>query len=374
MSSHRHYAIDHLRTCMMFVVMLGHPLLPYVTVPRVFNDPYNHIGFDYFAVFLYAFAMQTFFVTAGFSAALVLQRKGAIELWKNRFIRIFLPLLVAYICISPLMRGAYQFAAGVVEYNSIRSGWSIFLEAEWLRWGKVYHLWFLLSLLIFTALSCIGLWCLSATNLDNKISSTLARWLRAKYGLLGLIMFISISTVPSYVLDTGRGTHWSMQITLWMYFVLGWFIYHNKQVITLFVKVRQKALLGAVIIVPICIWATRERLFNEHNVDLVTGLVAGISNGILGACMTITLIGWFYIRFDKTSRLAQEFGKASYWVYLVHFPIVVAVGGIVSTLEIHAAFKYGLTISCSIPIIAITYFVLVLNTPLRYVIVGKSRS
>lgn len=374
MSTDRYYAIDHLRTCMMFVVMLGHPLLPYVTVPRVFNDPSAHIGFDYFAVFLYAFAMQAFFVTAGFSAALVLQRKGALALWKNRFFRIFLPLLFAYICISPLMRGAYQFSAGVVEHDSISAGWTIFMEAEWLRWSKVYHLWFLVSLLIFTGLSCIGLWLLNQTKLTEKLSRNTSTLLLSRYGIFSLITCMSIITIPSYILDTGRGTHWSMQITLWMYFILGWFIYQNNSVISMFKNIWLKNLLVAIAVLPICIWATRERLFNEQNIDLTTGLVAGIANGILGICMTIALIGWFYINLDKNSRLGEEFGKASYWVYLIHFPIVVAVGGLVSIIDSQAMFKYIITIAISIPIIAGSYFVLVLKTPLRYIIVGKSRS
>ncbi|MEM8982322.1 MAG: acyltransferase family protein, partial [Pseudomonadota bacterium] len=97
MTAPRYHAIDNLRTGMMFVVMFGHPLLPYVTVPRSFKDPSAHAAVDVIAVFLYAFAMQAFFVTAGFAAALILERKGIRGLWRNRVTRIFLPLLGAYL-------------------------------------------------------------------------------------------------------------------------------------------------------------------------------------------------------------------------------------------------------------------------------------
>ena len=51
-ASGRNTAIDSLRTAMMCVVMFGHPLLPYTTVPRRFEDPHTHAGFDYLGVFL----------------------------------------------------------------------------------------------------------------------------------------------------------------------------------------------------------------------------------------------------------------------------------------------------------------------------------
>jgi hypothetical protein len=81
----RYHAIDSLRAAMISVVMFGHALLPYVTVPRRFKDPATHLGFDAAAIFLYGFAMPVFFVTAGFTAALLHRRKGVRSLARSRF-------------------------------------------------------------------------------------------------------------------------------------------------------------------------------------------------------------------------------------------------------------------------------------------------
>ena len=51
----RYHAIDNLRAGMISVVMFGHALLPYLTVPRRFSDPQTHIGFDVVAAFFYGF-------------------------------------------------------------------------------------------------------------------------------------------------------------------------------------------------------------------------------------------------------------------------------------------------------------------------------
>jgi glucan biosynthesis protein C len=373
MAKRRFYAIDHLRTCMMFIVMLGHPLLPYVTVPRSFKDPSTHVGFDVAGVFLYAFAMQAFFVTAGFAAALLLERKGSNGLWLNRFSRILIPLLVAYIFISPLMRGAYDFAKAVVEFDSISAGWTVVLAGEWVRWSKLYHLWFLLSLLLFTALAFAGLLIFRRYGVAENLSIWLAKRLKGYSGIILLAVIASLTTIPSYILGTGSGTHWAMQITLFGYFTLGWLLYCQPQIIASWQVRWRLPMIAAILVLPICAWASSARLFKEDSIDISMGVLAGVTNGMIGIFMTAALIGYFYARLDKPNRVAGLLGQTSYWVYLVHFPVVVAAGGLVVVLDMPAIFKYFATLAIAIPLIALSYYVLVLGTPLKYAIGGKTR-
>ncbi|MDF2177221.1 acyltransferase family protein [Aliiglaciecola sp. CAU 1673] len=373
MTTPRYYAIDHLRTAMMFVVMLGHPLLPYVSIPRSFKDSSTHFGFDIVAIFLYAFAMQAFFVTAGFAAALLLEKKGIAGLWRNRFSRIFMPLLVAYILMSPLMRGAYDFAKAVVEYDSIAAGWIVFLSAEWIRWSKLYHLWFLLSLLLFTGLAVAGLSLLRRFGLSKPLCAWTVRRLTGYSGILCLAVLAVLTTTPSYILESGSGTHWSMQITLFGYFALGFFLFWHQEIIRSWQSCWRVSFVAAMLVLPLCVWASRARLFDERNIDLVVGMLAGVSNGVLGISMTIALLGWFHLRLNKPIKNAEVMGQASYWVYLIHYPIVVAAAGVVAVLDVPAVIKYVATLAIAIPLIALSYYLLVLRTPLRFAIAGKAR-
>ena len=185
----RYHTIDHLRATMISIVMFGHAIMPYMTIPRSFKDPMTHIGFDVAAVFLYAFAMPVFFVTAGFSTALVRDRKGTSLLARSHFQRIFLPLLAAYILISPLTRAAYQFARNVVLSGSLQAGLDKVLLGDWIRLGKTYHLWFLASLLLFSALA-IGL-----------------RWVIVRVGIAGRIRTLSRQVFTSrWRADWPRGS------------------------------------------------------------------------------------------------------------------------------------------------------------------------
>jgi peptidoglycan/LPS O-acetylase OafA/YrhL len=103
------------------------------------------------------------------------------------------------------------------------------------------------------------------------------------------------------------------------------------------------------------------------------GVLAGVTNGVIGIFMTAALIGYFYVRLDKPNRLAESLGQASYWVYLIHFPVVIAAAGLVVVVDMPAIFKYLATLTIAIPLIALSYYVLVLGTPLKYAIVGKTR-
>jgi hypothetical protein len=53
--------------------------------------------------------------------------------------------------------------------------------------------------------------------------------------------------------------------------------------------------------------------------------------------------------------------------------VVVAAGGLVVVLDMPVIFKYFATLAIAIPLIALSYYVLVLGTPLKYAIGGKTR-
>ena len=368
----RFHAIDNLRTAMMFVVMFGHPMLPYVTVPRSFKDPATSVGFDAVGIFLYAFAMQVFFVTAGFTAALVRERKGVAGLWRNRLGRIFLPLLVGYILLTPLTRAAYDFAKAVVAGGTLAAGMDVFAAGEWLRWSKLYHLWFLLSLLLFTALALFGARVLRGSPLASALQRLVARATASRWRTLWLTLALTITTAPAYVYGAGSGTSPWMQVTMFGFFAFGWLLYAERDLLVRFKAGFAPELIAVVLVLPLCVWSTQLRLFNEDTVDIPIGLLAGATNALVAAAMTFALLGIAGRYFDKATPASIWLGDASYWVYLVHLPIVVAAGGAFAVLDAPAIVKYLATLAVAIPLILASYR-LVAITPLGPVIAGTRK-
>ncbi|MEO1118705.1 MAG: acyltransferase family protein [Pseudomonadota bacterium] len=370
-SGQRNTAIDSLRVTMMSVVMLGHPLLPYTTVPRRFKDPETLAAVDVLAVFLYGFAMPAFFVTAGFAASALYARRGSAAFWKNRGLRIALPLVVGYVLLTPLTRAAYEFAQIAAQTGSLASAWQVVTEALWLRWGKVYHLWFLASLVLFSG-GAVIVQSLANAQAD-RVAAAAARVKRTLFrapGLIGLTLCVAAFMIPSYSSGTGQGTDGWMQLAVFGFFLLGWTLFHWRDLLP---KLTARWWLGpavALAVMPLCGWATRERLLAEDVADLKLGLIAGGTNAILAVAMTLGLLGIFQRFFATRGALGQYVSDASYWVYLIHFPIVIAAGGVMSVFDIPAALKYLATIAVSLPLILASYELLVRRSPLRRILGG----
>lgn len=364
-SSPRYYALDNLRAGMISIVMFGHALLPYVTVPRRFKDIDTHLAFDVIAIFLYSFAMPAFFVTAGFAAAALYGHRGLRGLAQNRFRTIFLPLLAAYALLSPLTRGAYSFAAEVSATGSLAAGMDRLLLGDWIRWGKTYHLWFLVSLLFYTALA-VGLrW-----GFLHYFGTHAARVLRAaRTGIASrwrstlLTLIAATSTVPAYVLADGGATALTMQLAGFTFFVFGWLLYLHRDLLPSFHHGAWREIAVALVVLPVAAWSTRERLFAADDADLLIGATAGLSNSIIAACMTVGLLGIFQGRFERPpSALGQYVSDASYWIYLIHLPLLIFVAGALSAAPLPALTKYLLTITVVVPMVFASYHLCVRAT------------
>ena len=371
----RYHAIDNLRAGMISIVMFGHALLPYLTVPRRFKDPQTHVGFDVLAVFLYSFAMPVFFVSAGFTAALLYERKGAGGLARNRFRTIFVPLIIAYILISPLTRGAYIFAKNVSNSGSLQVGIDLILTGDWIRWGKPYHLWFLVALLLYTALAA-GLAGVSRRLLRERLSQVRAatrRLFTSRWRAVWLTLIMSATLMPAYLLTNGDATTVPMQATLFGFFLLGWLLYLHRDLLPTFREGAWKLVVITLAVLPVAVWSSRARWFAPDEIQLLEGSIAGITNALLAAFMTFGLLGIFQGRFDqRPSPLGQYVSDASYWIFLIHLPLLIAVAGVLSVTGLPAPVKYLLTVAVVVPLVFATYHVLVRSTRFGGYLKGRS--
>ncbi len=359
---------------MISVVMFGHALLPYLTVPRRYKDPETSVVFDVIAVFLYSFAMPVFFVTAGFAAAVLYRRRGLRGLARNRFRTIFLPLLVAYLLLSPLTRGAYAFAAEVATNGTLQAGIDRLLRGDWIRWSKAYHLWFLVSLLLYTALAVLvrrGTLRILGDRAEAFRRATRILF-SSRWRSVLLTLIFACTLVPAFVLFDGDATTWPMQLTLFGFFVLGWLLYLHRDLLQAFRDSAWLQVAAAVAILPVVAWSTRERLFAPDEIDLWVGAIAGIGNSALGVCMTFGLLGIFQRRFDqRPSPLGQYLSEASYWIFLIHLPLLIFAAGALSATSLPAIVKYLLTLLIVVPVVFASYHFGVRTTLMGRLLKGR---
>ena len=91
--------------------------------------------------FIILWRMPIFFIISGFFANLVITRKSLIIWWKNRFLRIVLPIIIFYPIVSLTLPWIFKYGyTGHVNF---------FFSNE----GQPHHLWFLYHLFIFVLFS-----------------------------------------------------------------------------------------------------------------------------------------------------------------------------------------------------------------------------
>ena len=94
---------------------------------------------------------------------------------------------------------------------------------------------------------------------------------------------------------------------------------------------------------------------HPDEVNLLVGVAAGISNAILAAFMSFGMIGLYQARLNDASVFGSYISNASYWIFLIHFPLVIGVGGAIAVTPFPAGIKYLLTIGIVAPVVFATY-------------------
>ena len=106
----RLFFIDHLRAALVILVVLHHLALVYGGIPPFYYleppDPTNDLvaGLVFFAFVLFnqAWFMGAFFLIAGYFTPGSFDRKGAGTFFKDRLLRLGIPLVFFYFVLSPL--------------------------------------------------------------------------------------------------------------------------------------------------------------------------------------------------------------------------------------------------------------------------------
>ena len=102
----RYYGLDALRGGMMMLGIVLHGAMFYLASPPpampAVIDRNNSAGFDVMLALIHSFRMPTFFVVAGFFAALLVEKRGVAAMYKDRARRVLAPFLAGVVTILPL--------------------------------------------------------------------------------------------------------------------------------------------------------------------------------------------------------------------------------------------------------------------------------
>lgn len=355
--------MDNLRALAMLAGVAFHAALAYSPLMHGIwpaADVGGSIAVDAIAWFAHVFRMPLFFAIAGYFAALLVARRGMAGFFRNRCARVLVPLVLFAPPILASMDWLTAHAVATVAQPSPALSW---LRAYDARHGTLpsspgwAHLWFLFYLLLCTVL----VWVVSALEL-GRIGHRLAT---LHPGVL-LIVLALVST-PALAL---AGVPWPAPQfflpSLWalvffgLYFALGTLLFHHGAVLDRLRPFAPWLLIGAIVAYAVLFHAT------AGFVHAAPSSLQRLAHAALEAIAALWMTLWCLMAAQRWLRtrnaLMRWLADASYWVYLVHLPLMLAIQYRLLDVPLHWLVKFAIAVTGTLLVGFASYQVLVRHT------------
>jgi glucans biosynthesis protein C len=381
----RVHALDALRAGALLLGVLLHATVSFIPNPGWVADDVESSAVLLVATFTaHIFRMSLFFAIAGFFAHLLLHKRGAKGFAVNRLKRIALPFLVFWPILLALL-----FLVAVWE-----AGWANpfagqaapppanpapALQARPAFWQilPLGHTWFLYVLvwLYASALAIVGVARLLDRNgraaaAVDAVLAFLSRTHLLPFALAAPLTAVFLLhehwTVPSGIRtpDFGLMPNPAAVVGFGTAFAFGWFLHRQPRLLHVWERWYLLYWSATAVLTVYC----------ALTMSAVTsgGMVLPSAPGsqlLVAAAYPLAIWAWCFALLGTATRFLSVESKvirylsdSSYWIYLVHLPLVVALQVLVSQWALGWQVKYLLILTIAIPTLLASYQLLVRKT------------
>ena len=362
-ANRRYHGLDILRSFALILGLFFHASIPFAENPLplwiVYDESKSWI-FDSIIVGTHSFRMPLFFLLAGFFSALLYRKLGERNFLIARTKKIILPFIASMLFLTPLMVIEYMWAG----FNT--NPWETGNQFHWKNY-PVFHLWFLEILIIITAL--VMLCIVSVKYFFANTYVHLQRFLDSNsnknklfcnalvLACLGFVGYLSWSTFPGdQFIDAFTVTQPLNKIFFYLiFFLLGWVLYCNSH---LFERVQGSIkislVLGSIALIFL-LWVRYWLFIHKDEQFIVLTVLGNIAVPIAAVFLSLGIFGFFTHEKFKPSITIDYFVKASYWIYLIHLPIIFYIQFIIKDWQINIFIKYIFIICITFTISCLTF-------------------
>jgi len=374
----RYFGLDALRGGMMMLGIVLHAAEMYLAAPppqfAAFPaDRNNSLLFDLLFQFIHAFRMPTFFVLAGFFAALLVEKRGLWGTYRNRAARVLAPLAVALVAIFPVTAIFVLDFALAAKYGvhdwlpdpKLLERMDREIAATGQPVGQVpaFHLWFLLYLLYFYLLLPACRW---LSQLARRHEGRIGALLGSPATVLVLGLYTALTLWPYRGGQVLEGfiffrPHLPSLLYYGSFFVIGTLCRDFPALFATAARhVRGYALLAAALF-PLALYASHlDYAAGEKDAGL--HLAAVLANGLCTWALVYCFIGCAQRFFDREAPWVLYASQSSYWVFLVHLPLVFFAGWWLAPYDWPALLKFSLVVAFTSTLCFASYHYLVQRT------------
>jgi glucan biosynthesis protein C len=320
----RYHALDRLRASMMLLGIWLHTVVGYsVDGGWPYKDAHPTAAFDWTLGVIHTFRMPVFMAMAGFFGALLWVKRGERSFVENRTRRILLPFVLGWLAVFPL---ALSLSAWSKTWD-VSAAARVFTSGAFVQHLHPGHLWFLEYLLVLYAIAFV------AVKLGARLpASTLRRanelFRRALESAWRPVVF----ALPTFgALSLMRGGYLEdppgfvplprLVVAYLVPFAFGWLLYRNRDLLPVF-EHRAWTHLGLAAGIFVVFWYVVEPRLGA--LWLPPRVVRAGLGALAVWLITFGMTGLFLRFASSESPLWRYLSDGSYWIYVVHMPVVMA--------------------------------------------------
>lgn len=384
LNPNRFYYMDNLRAFAMLAGILFHAALAYS--PLVHNfwvsaDADKSTMLDMFSWFSHLFRMPLFFFLSGFLALMLLEKRGVKAYLKNRSLRILLPLIVFLPILAWVTFESIFWAIENVKNQPpiLKTIAAAMAEST----GKsptikTFHLWFLFNLYLF----CLLVAALFKTGFFNNNKFL------TKLSTKHIVFIIPLLLIPS--LMTQSAPHPpadKIYPELWSFgyygliFLGGCVLFTRKGLLDQLESYRTYMLVASLVGFSLYYYLIPKELslaeiiaFKKHGptIDMKHFLLAFLS-AFISVYMTLVCVLASRQFLNYQSQFLRFIADSSYWVYLVHLPVLYMVQFMLVDLDLNLWLKFIIGSVVTVAVGMISYLFFVRKTPIGWMLNGKKQ-
>jgi len=363
----RIHGLDALRGIALILGVFLHASIPFMpsgmqlpTTPK----SYSPLSMPYVYYIIHEFRMITFYIIAGFFSRMSLSRMEPKYFILDRSIRWGIPLIVGWFILVPAMQLS-------LILGEILSGRPVDVHLGDLfttRGFRIFHLLFLYYLIIIALSFSIACMFLRYSGIEDKINV----FIRNVWGLLKYPVFVGFAVALPTALAMYNIPHWEWWfgiptpfkplsinmpclIIYSLAFIFGWACQSEKS----YIQNIANYWWVYFIIALICTLTSLSISGFIPNLSIAPETSIKFEYAYLYSCaawfLSLGLIGVSVKFLHSYNPFIRRLVDASFWIYLVHFPVVIFLGIILSRTTIYWLVSYSAIVLFTIAVLTYLY-------------------
>jgi peptidoglycan/LPS O-acetylase OafA/YrhL len=373
----RLHSLDALRAAMMLLGLVLHSAVTYTITPLgdtwPFKDPQPSVLFDWVVFIIHLFRMPTFFVMAGFFAAFLYYREGTAGFLAHRARRLLIPLALGWAILGPVSMAGFLFAQRGGGSDGFQVAMSRLATAPYAG-VHMLHLWFLHFLLIFcVAAVCIvpvlqrlpGAW-------HENLLGTFGRHAVSWRGCMAFAVISAVTLMPMTkpALDTSFTFVPDLRVLVAyaVFFSFGWLLFLRRDVVMRFASHPWRFLGAGLLVSGVYMGlALQPTVLSSRRLFLMAILA-----GALAMWLLLYGVTGLFLRYCECNRPVQRYlSDGSYWMYLIHLPIVIWTQGLLAGIAMSPVLKFTIVVAVATLATLVTYHFFVRATAIGAMLNGR---